>query len=62
MDLTKLSLLELKALGFDIQNQLAQFQQNLQILAGEIQKRQSEPAPTEEVPPAQEVTAEPEAV
>ncbi len=44
IDLTKLSETELKALGFDIQNELAQMQNNLKMLAEEIRKRANETA------------------
>lgn len=39
MDLTKMSLTELKALAFDIQQDIARSQNNLQIVGQEIEKR-----------------------
>lgn len=53
MDLTQLSLIELKALGFDLFNQIAVLQQNMQILNQQIEKREKEtPAPIEPIPHA----------
>jgi len=39
MDLTKMSIVELKALAFDIQQDIARSQNNLQIVGQEIEKR-----------------------
>jgi hypothetical protein len=53
MDLTQLSLTELKAIGFDLYNQIAVLQQNMQILNQQIEKREKEaPASIEPIPPA----------
>jgi len=53
MDLTQMSLTELKAIGFDLYNQIAVLQQNMQILNQQIEKREKEtPAPIEPIPPA----------
>lgn len=39
MELTKMSLVELKALAFDVQQDIARSQNNLQIVGQEIEKR-----------------------
>ncbi len=59
-----MSLLELKALGFDIQNQLVQDQQNLNILNTELKKRRSVEQPVIQSEPNPEPTKpeEPEVV
>jgi hypothetical protein len=64
MNLTEMSLLELKALGFDIQNNLVQDQQNLNILNAELKKRRSVEQPVIQSEPNTEPTKpeEPEVV
>ncbi len=42
MDITKISLIELKALAFDVQQEVVRSQNNLNILGAEIDKRLKE--------------------
>jgi hypothetical protein len=63
IDITKLSETELKAVGFDIQNELAQMQNNLKMLAEELGKRVKEGRLKEQSAPAEpEPVSPPEAV
>ncbi len=52
MDITKMTVTELKALGYDLLVQMQQCQQNIQILNAEIAKRQA--VGSDEAKPEQE--------
>lgn len=56
VDITKLSVTEIKALAFDVRNQLEIAQNNWNLINGELQRRAKEQesklvTPTEVVPP-----------
>jgi hypothetical protein len=46
LDISKLSLVELKAIAYDLMTHHSRVQQNLGIVQSEIQRRESLPAPT----------------